>query len=339
VTCPEAPSVPTNVNASVADLNAVTVSWTAASAPAGCSVTYSVIRAGQTIATGLTAASYTDTTAAARAGYTYTVVAVDEFGSSAPSAKADMSCTTNAVLGLSPYLLENNSYNNSDPGHAHQSTDFNMCSSISDGADGSVNAQWAWDWPDASDNKVRATPTIVYGFKPWNSDSTTPNLPAQVSDVGSLTVDADVAQVVGKGSDSTLGVFAYLTDSDRKAEGANNLTIKGRLFIFMNAYGSTFGPPTTDPISIGGRLWDRQFSSGLENGVMIYNLNYTPHQDASVPVSSLHLDVASFLSDALSSDLIPTDLWLASVETVNLIWQGAGSTTLTNYKVQFQAKQ
>ena len=52
--------------------------------------------------------------------------------------------------------------------------------------------------------------------------------------MGALTVDADVQQVVGAGTDAMFGVVAYLTTADRKT-GSDPLPFQKRLLIYTNA--------------------------------------------------------------------------------------------------------
>jgi hypothetical protein len=242
-------------------------------------------------------------------------------------------CTTNDAVSLSPYAAENNSqYNSNLPPSARYNT-FTMCTSATPVSDGVVNAQWTWDWPIGEYVKERATPTLVYGFKPESAGSTTPNLPARVANVGSLVIDSQVAQTVGSDARIEFGVVAFLTSSNQKASGATSLPVTGKIFIYRNYYGMQYSS-SLGQVTIGGTVWD--YDKWYTQGVQY--LRYSAHADPSVPATSLHLDVADFLADGIARNAIQSDQWLASVETQDLIFEGTGSTTLTNYKVQFQAK-
>ena len=103
-TCGGVPSAPGGLSATVASNTQINLSWTASSAPAGCSVSsYSVFRsttAGFTpsssnqIASGVTSTIFDDTTALCNTTYHYAVEALDSDGASAASAQA--TATTSA---------------------------------------------------------------------------------------------------------------------------------------------------------------------------------------------------------------------------------------------------
>jgi FtsP/CotA-like multicopper oxidase with cupredoxin domain/fibronectin type 3 domain-containing protein len=92
--CGGAPTTPTGLSATAASATAINLSWTASTAPANCTITYSVTRNGASAASGLTGTTFGDTGLTCNTAYTYTVTAADAFGSSAASSPA--SATTSA---------------------------------------------------------------------------------------------------------------------------------------------------------------------------------------------------------------------------------------------------
>ena len=102
--CNNAPGAPTGLTATAASGSQINLSWTASTAPSGCTIGYyNVFRsttAGFTpsgnnqIAGGVTGISYADTTAACGTTYHYAVEAVDSAGASAASTQ--VSATTTA---------------------------------------------------------------------------------------------------------------------------------------------------------------------------------------------------------------------------------------------------
>jgi hypothetical protein len=86
--CSAAPTAPTGLSATAVSTSAINQSWTASTAPSGCTITYSVTRNGATAASGLTGTTFGDSGLTCSTAYTYTVVAADEFGSSAASSPA-----------------------------------------------------------------------------------------------------------------------------------------------------------------------------------------------------------------------------------------------------------
>lgn len=241
--------------------------------------------------------------------------------------------TPGGRLFRGPYIVANDTNVNSEVQlPAHPIDDFSQCASLQEGTiPGTLKASWSWSWPHPAvpaESVSRATPTIIYGFKPWDRESTTASLPRLVSDVGSLTVDADVVQSVGAGQVSNFGVLTYLTTANQRSGGS--LPIARRFFIYRNSYPASSGTPTASEISIDGISWDVQSDSDY--------VVYYPHADMDVPAAALHVDVAHFLEDALSRGMIDASWYVSSVETGAILDEGEGSLTLDNYRVVVHAR-
>ena len=99
------PAAPTNLTATAVSSSQINLSWTASTTSG---VTYTVLRGGTSIATGITGTTYSNTGLASSTQYSYTVEAVDSGGTSAASntatatTQAGASCTTlpSAPTGL-----------------------------------------------------------------------------------------------------------------------------------------------------------------------------------------------------------------------------------------------
>jgi len=94
--CTAVPTAPTNLTATAVSSSQINLSWTASTAPAGCTITYNVyssMTAGFTpsssnqIASGVTSTTYSDTGLAASTTYYFEVIAVDQFGPSTGTAQ------------------------------------------------------------------------------------------------------------------------------------------------------------------------------------------------------------------------------------------------------------
>ncbi len=92
--CSAVPTAPTGVTATAVSSSQINLSWTASTAPAGCTITYSVFRSttngftpssSNQIASGVSSTSFSDTGLAASTTYYYAVEAVDQAGSSGES--------------------------------------------------------------------------------------------------------------------------------------------------------------------------------------------------------------------------------------------------------------
>ena len=105
--CTADPSAPTGVTATGDSDSTITVTWSAVTPPANCTITsYSVFRDGSStaVATGLTSTTFTDTGLAASSTHTYTVEAIDQNGDSAQSSPAASGKTLAACSAVPPAL-------------------------------------------------------------------------------------------------------------------------------------------------------------------------------------------------------------------------------------------
>jgi hypothetical protein len=178
--------------------------------------------------------------------------------------RADSTCETpGGRLTAGPYIVDNNTYMNTQVAlPAHPLSTFSQCARLDPGStSGTVKTTFTWSWPEPAslaERVTRATPSIIYGFNPWDPGSTTPDLPRLVTAIRRLQVDADVAQTVSSNENSLFGLVAYLTTTDHKT-GSEPLPFQKRLLIYPNVYppypdhGSARSPSTGSSGTTGRR--------------------------------------------------------------------------------------
>jgi len=104
--CLAAPSVPTGLGASGTTNSGTTLTWTASTAPANCSLTgYTVYRNGTAIIATTTSATYNVTGLIAGTQYSFTVAANDSFGVSAQSSSVSVTTTGAAGTPAGTYTI------------------------------------------------------------------------------------------------------------------------------------------------------------------------------------------------------------------------------------------
>jgi Fibronectin type III domain/Beta-propeller repeat len=104
-TCAAVPSVPTGLAASSTTSTGTTLTWTAATAGANCSVTgYTIYQAGQSIGTSPTT-TFNVTGLSPSTTYNFTVAATDSFGTSAQSSPALSVTTTGPATAAGTYTI------------------------------------------------------------------------------------------------------------------------------------------------------------------------------------------------------------------------------------------
>ena len=137
--CTGVPSAPGGLSATTASSTQINLSWTASTAPSGCSVSsYSVYRSttsgftpssSNLIASGITGTTFDDTTAVCNTTYHYVVEAFDANGASAPSTQANATtsaCPTTTSIqinsggpAVSPFVADEDFSGGSTINHAN----------------------------------------------------------------------------------------------------------------------------------------------------------------------------------------------------------------------------
>lgn len=124
--CTTVPAVPTGLNPTAASSTQINLTWTAVTAPANCTVTYSVFRSTTTgfvpsaanqVATGLSTPTFQNTGLTASTTYFFVVEAVDAAGTSAPSAQASATTQQNTGTGgvtVTPAVASNSPFFNEE---------------------------------------------------------------------------------------------------------------------------------------------------------------------------------------------------------------------------------
>jgi hypothetical protein len=92
--CAAVPAVPSGLGSSGTTSSGATISWTAVTAPANCSVTYTVYENGTVAASGVTGTSANISSLAANTTYRFTVAAVDAAGASSQSSTLSITTTS-----------------------------------------------------------------------------------------------------------------------------------------------------------------------------------------------------------------------------------------------------
>lgn len=111
--CAAVPAQPSKLTAVAASSSTIGLTWSAVTAPANCSITYSVFRAttktftpssANQIVSGITTPTYSNTGLSASTAYYYSVEAVDGKGASAASAVVGATTPAAPVCGAAPAL-------------------------------------------------------------------------------------------------------------------------------------------------------------------------------------------------------------------------------------------
>jgi hypothetical protein len=220
--------------------------------------------------------------------------------------------------------------------------DFTECVHGSATADG---ATATFDWNAGTpDNSVLSFPSIVYGQVPGYASSTTPKLPALVTNLPSLLVKGNVQTVCSQVGtckfDTALDVYFVDTNGNKSAE----------LMVFTEFEGLNVaayqGYVAGAPVTIGVQTYNvinRMMT--MQSGGQTYSWKYIAYI-ATSPIRTLNLDVAQFVADARTRQVQPDPLVPTTVATVTAteklysvelgteVIAGSGTTTISNYSVK-----
>jgi hypothetical protein len=178
---------------------------------------------------------------------------------------------------------------------------------------------WTWDWPPVEDERVKASPGIIYGRKPWDKRSTTSALPRRLSDVGRLSATFE-ASVSGTGI-YNLAFDLWITGSSRPSP--ENRT--GEVMIWVDA--GHWDHAAGVPVVINGEEYDFYKDDG-GNGAWSYLAFFK-----TTPTHSGTIHIHEFLGYLIAQGHVSENEYLASIEFLNEVREGSGRTEVRNYSI------
>jgi len=194
---------------------------------------------------------------------------------------------------------------------------------------GKTQLGWTWSWPGYEPLGF-GYPEIIFGWKPWSAQSTTPALPLRISEVRALTVRyAVTTERTGK---VALSLSIFVTDSGM-ATATNPRAIVAELVLWLD-YPDEAVPVGTraaafEVAGVGYELWhtpqhgDRGDGTGWE----LYYLKGPNHQLQGV------IQLQPLFERLLQKNVIRGDRFIASVELGNELMGGSGTTWVQDFDV------
>ena len=205
---------------------------------------------------------------------------------------------------------------------------YTQCTSATIGSPGAVNAEFDWNFtPSGSGGQVLTYPNIQYGQQSGYSASTTPALPAPISNLPSLKATGSITTTC-QGSpcyyDSGFDVFFSQGTPAPK-------NIQGELMIITSYnFSQTLGGFAASNVNIDGVTYNiRQFTMGSGSNSWPYVAYY-----ATQPITNMNINIASFVKDAVARGYIPGSYYVDMVELGTEVIQGQGKTVISNFQVQ-----
>ena len=194
---------------------------------------------------------------------------------------------------------------------------------------GKTQLGWTWSWPGYEPLGF-GYPEIIFGWKPWSTQSTAPVLPLQIAKVRALTVRyAVVTERTGK---VALSLSIFVTASGESST-ANPLSIVDELVLWLDyPEGATPVGTRAAVFEVAGtsyELWhtpnhgDRGDGSGWD----LFYLKGPNHQLQGT------IQLQPLLEWLQKQHLIQGDRFVASVELGNELMAGSGTTWVHDFDV------
>ena len=221
-------------------------------------------------------------------------------------------CGDWAKISFGEYLLSNNVWGKGNI------INYLQCIELSQN-EATYILGWYWDWPDSVSGDVKAYPEIVYGWKPWESNSTTPALPVQLIDNKDITISWEKmdTELTGVGN---LAFDIWLTST--LPPSPNNITRE--IMIWLENYNQYPGGSLVEQLTINGVNYD------------LYKADWSWTYLAFIQTSSNNsndVQLHSFLKYLVDNNYISSSEYLSSIEFGNEIIHGIGRTTIEKYKI------
>ena len=177
---------------------------------------------------------------------------------------------------------------------------------------------WSWDWPDIGYN-VKAYPEIIFGKKPWSTNSTTNELPIKIDNVETFEVNF-VLNIEASGNYNLAFEFWVTEDSI-----SNQDQITNEVMIWT---ANSLLQPAGEQISVffsDGYYYDL-YRAEFDDWTYYAFVSQTEQQEGT-------LYVHNFINYMLATGHLNPNEYMASFELGNEIVSGSGQTNIQQYSI------
>ena len=233
-------------------------------------------------------------------------------------------CTAWAKINLGEYEVTNNIWGK---GSIY---DYSQC------IIGELNPQsglpghigWSWDWPDASIG-VKAYPSIIYGYKPWNNYSTTDRLPQAINQLKHLTVSYKLKTESSGAVNLLLESWITRTKKPAPIDRVGELAIQ----LYQENWPGQAGRYIESTV-IDGITFDLYIEKKMRVPGDTHTWVYYGFVHKGAPVLQAKLDIMKFVNYLVSHGYVDRDHYLATIELGNEVDYGRGRTEVEYFSVQ-----
>ncbi|MEZ5449446.1 MAG: hypothetical protein R3E89_10830 [Thiolinea sp.] len=191
---------------------------------------------------------------------------------------------------------------------------------------------WEWKWPQHKEG-VKAYPSLMYGHKPWNRQSTTTALPRRLDQLQNIQVNFST-QMQYSGSVNLL-LEAWLTDSAKPQPADRTSEIAIHL---MQHQWPGQGGDYHDSVVIDGHAFDVYINHHMTVPGDPHTWSYLSFVNTGKPLLRGRINLKAFLDYLLAQGMIVPSEYLTSVELGNEIEYGEGESRVDYFRVHTQDK-
>lgn len=228
---------------------------------------------------------------------------------------SEQKCDDWDKIKFNEFIIENNVWGK------NKHTSYNQCIGI-EVAENEFEINWNWNWPAINEKNVKAYPVIIYGWKPWNNESTTDNIPVEILENKNITIIWDSLTSEFNGSGNT-AFDIWLTSS--LTPSSNNITRE--IMIWLDSKTMKAGGEIIKTVEIDNETYE------------LYKADWDWTYIAFVKKSGgtvSKLNLKFFLDFLLKENLITKEEILAAIEFGNEIVEGSGNFKIKNYQIKIE---
>jgi hypothetical protein len=227
----------------------------------------------------------------------------------------DSSCADWAEFQINEFLLCNNVWGKGNE------VDYEQCIYYEIN-NNQTEIGWNWDWP--GNGNVRAYPEIIFGQKPWSTESTSTSLPAPINSNQITLKYSGNASAIGQWN---LAYDIWLTSSITPTP--DNVTHE--IMIWMHKSNSVTPAGTKrGSIKINGDNFELWVNENHNN-----SWTYIAFVSETTKLSAT-LDLNAFMDYLISDNYVSPGLFTSGIEFGTEIFEGIGKVVLSEYDVEVQ---
>jgi hypothetical protein len=200
-------------------------------------------------------------------------------------------------------------------------------------------AGWKWNWNSTS-SSIKSYPAVVYGQRPWDSGSTTSNLPIQLSSLNGLTVSYDVE--IENTARHNLAFDIWL--SPQLSDLSNTRSYEIMIWTDVKAGGSLGDfvpigyPNPVATLTMDGIEYKLFSGDGHDGNFRVLSFIKSELLDSEQDGTGLAetIDVKAFIDYLIDNNYVADNEYLLDFEFGTEIMGGVGQATFHSITTQFQ---